>query len=169
VAKGLVFRLLVSSHLSIYMTDPFSVAGSAVGVVSLGLTVCKELISYVGHVKDRDLEVELISGRMEKLAEYLEQLQAIVNRVDSQTTTFGNNVTAIATSGIEACAAALRKIEAKLLSTTDPHNDTTFRGRARAWKTRLAYPFRRDDIVFLKDIVESVQQNLTTALQALQL
>jgi hypothetical protein len=151
------------------MTDPFSVAGSAVGVVSLGLTVCKELISYVGHVKDRDVEVELISDRMEKLAEYLEQLQAIVNRVDSQTTTFGSNVTAIATSGIEACAAALRKIEAKLPSTTNLHNDTTFRGRARAWKTRLAYPFRRDDILFLKDMVESFQQNLTTALQALTL
>jgi hypothetical protein len=151
------------------MTDPFSVAGSAVGIVSLGLTVCKELISYVGHVKDRDLEVELISGRMEKLTEYLEQLQAIVNRVDSQTTMFGSNVTAMATSGIEACAAALRKVETKLPSTIDPHNDTTFRGQARAWKTRLAYPFRREDILFLKDLVESVQQNLTTALQALQL
>lgn len=34
------------------MADPFSVAGSAVGVVSLSIQVCKDLVWYIDTAKD---------------------------------------------------------------------------------------------------------------------
>ena len=33
------------------MSDPFSVAGSAVGVISLGISVCQGLVTYCSQYK----------------------------------------------------------------------------------------------------------------------
>jgi hypothetical protein len=45
------------------MADPFSGAGGAVGVVSLGLTVCQGLLAYYGPFKHFILEVLPASRR----------------------------------------------------------------------------------------------------------
>ena len=44
------------------MGDPFSVAGSAVGVISLGLAICQSLISYYGSWKAYDDEIKSLNS-----------------------------------------------------------------------------------------------------------
>jgi hypothetical protein len=50
------------------MADPFSIVGSIVGVVSFGIKVCEELVTFIGHAKDGKSEMSQISSRMDDLA-----------------------------------------------------------------------------------------------------
>jgi hypothetical protein len=54
------------------MGDPFSVAGSAVGVISLGLTVCQGLLTYYGQFKAYDEEIRDVSNHNQKFREHVE-------------------------------------------------------------------------------------------------
>ncbi|KAL3469151.1 hypothetical protein BJX99DRAFT_265470 [Aspergillus californicus] len=45
------------------MADPFSIAGSTVGVVSLGLQVCNTLVTYCRSVKDADQDIQTIANK----------------------------------------------------------------------------------------------------------
>lgn len=49
------------------MTDPFSVATGALGVVSLGLTVCEGLISYYSAFKGQNQYLDDLTRRTEGL------------------------------------------------------------------------------------------------------
>lgn len=40
------------------MSDPLSVAGTAVGIASLGIQVCQGLIKYLQAVNDRNEEIK---------------------------------------------------------------------------------------------------------------
>ncbi|ORX95004.1 hypothetical protein BCR34DRAFT_608103 [Clohesyomyces aquaticus] len=141
------------------MADPFSVTGSAVGVVSLGLQICKDLIGYINTAKDATDQIAQISRQMEDLANNLERLQTIVSKLDPCHATTANG----ASSGIIACAEALQKIQRKL-APSERIEGSKFRQQFHDLKERLIYPFKQDDILFWKDMVESIQQNLHTAL-----
>ena len=147
------------------MADPFSVAGSAVGVVALGLEVCKGLAWYIGHVKDEKQEVSQIADRLDRLADILEKLRTILDELEPT----ADRSTFLPNAGLLACSSALNNIRLKLQPSIGGAQTQGVRQSVRYWKSRLAYPFRRDDLLFLKQMVEDVQQNLHTALLALLL
>ncbi len=147
------------------MADPFSVAGSAIGVVSLGIKVCEDLIRFTSHVKDGKDEVIKISARLDMLADILEQLQSTVTNVKQLTSNTSNNPD----FGITALATALDELRRKLPTSSRKDNITGSLGRLREWRQSLVFPFKRDELLFLKDLVQDLQQNLILALQALQL
>jgi hypothetical protein len=60
------------------MGDPFSVAGSAVGVISLGLQVCQGLASYINKYKSADKEMRDFKCRIEGLESILQGLRDIL-------------------------------------------------------------------------------------------
>ena len=145
------------------MADPFSVAGSAVGVVALGLEVCKGLVWYIGHVKDEKQEVSQIADRLDQLADMLEKLKTTLDELEPT----ADGSTLLSNAGLLACSSALSNIRLKLQPSIGGAQTQGFRRSVRYWKSKLAYPFRRDDLLFLKQMVEDVQQNLHTALLAL--
>jgi hypothetical protein len=147
------------------MADPFSVAGSAVGIVALGLEVCKGLVWYIGHVKDEKQEVSQIADRLDKLADILEKLKTALDELEST----ADGSTLLSNAGLLACSSALSNIRSKLQPPVRGAQTQGFRQSVRYWKSKLAYPFRREDLLFLKQMVEDVQQNLHTALLALLL
>jgi hypothetical protein len=147
------------------MADPFSIAGSAVGVVALGLEVCKGLVSYIGQVKDEKQEVSQIADRLEQLADILEKLKITLNELEPT----ADGSTLLPNAGLLACSSALNNIRLKLQPSISGSQTQGVRQSVRYWKSKLAYPFRRVDLLFLKQIVEDVQQNLHTALIALLL
>lgn len=143
------------------MADPFSVTGSAVGVVSLGIQVCRGLVWYIDNVREGKDKAVQISGRMEQLAGLLELMESVISKLDPSTST------AAMQAGIFACADALKKIKNKLL--VDNKSGSTFFQRLQNFKQRLSFPFKEGDILYLKDLVESIQQNLNTALLILNM
>ena len=139
------------------------VASSVVGIISLGLQVCQGLSWYIGHVKDEETEVSQISDRLDNLANILENLTNVLAKIESTTGSSSDTSNFLANVGIQACSTALSNIREKL-QVPSGNKMQGFRKAVKYWKSRLSYPFRREDLMFLKQMVESVQLNLNTAL-----
>jgi hypothetical protein len=61
------------------MADPFSIAGSAVGVVSLGITVCLGLFQYYSSCQDASSDVKALVTSLEGLICLLQMLQCTID------------------------------------------------------------------------------------------
>lgn len=147
------------------MAEPLSIAGSTIGIVSFGITVCKDLVAFIDHVKDGNSEKSQISRRMDQLANCLEQLQSVVDATKSP----DEDIISCADPAINACVTALERVREKLPSPSQKSGKGSFSSYMREWKTNLAYPFRRGELLSLKEMVEGFQQNLLVASAALQL
>lgn len=164
-------RTSLSAHFSnktvvgataLIMADPFSITGSAVGVVSLAIQLCKGLEWYVSGVKDAKDKAEQIAAEMEELANLLELLESIVAKVDPSHT-----VTATRT-GIESCADAIATIRKKL-KPGDQASDGGIKSSLKRLGKRMAFPFKEAEIEYWKGVLNTIQQSLQTALLALVL
>jgi hypothetical protein len=142
------------------MADPFSVAGSAVGVVSLAILACQGLVTYIGDVKDAKDRTTQISRHMDELAAHLERLESIMSKIEPSAYVTG------AEEGIVACAEAIKKIRDKL-SLDASAIETTLRTQWRDMKQKLWYSFKKMDIAYARGVIEFIEQNLQTALLAL--
>jgi hypothetical protein len=162
-------RTLLSSHFSsrtavgatfLVMADPFSITGSAVGVVSLAIQLCKGLEWYISGIKDAKDKAEQIAADTEELTNLLELLETIVAKVDpsqSVSTTL---------TGIASCAEAIATIKKKL----KPDNQAVDGGIKSSLKRlgkRMAFPFKEAEIEYWKGVLNTIQQSLQTALLAL--
>jgi len=142
------------------MADPFSITGSAVGVVSLAIQVCKGLEWYFSGVKEAKNKAEQIAAEMEELANLLERLESVIGKVDSS-----QSVSATRT-GIVSCANAIATIRKKL-KPDDQAGDGGIKSNLKRLTKRLAFPFKETDINYWKDVLNTIQQSLQTALLAL--
>jgi hypothetical protein len=146
------------------MADPFSVAGTAVGIISLGIQTCKGIVWYIDTAKDAKEKAERLRREVEQLADILESLETTVTQSDlSSTATLTVTVT-----GISACASALEQIKERL-GTRSSIGQSRIKTRIQIIKERLSYPFKEGELVYWKDALDHVQQHLQTALLALQM
>ncbi|KAI4653234.1 uncharacterized protein J4E79_008748 [Alternaria viburni] len=142
------------------MADPFSITGSAVGVVSLAIQVCKGLEWYLSGVKEAKNKAEQIAAETEELANLLEQLESVIGKVDPS-----QSVSATRT-GIVSCANAIATIRKKL-KPDDQAANSGIKSSLKRLTKRLAFPFKEADITYWKDVLSTIQQSLQTALLAL--
>ena len=142
------------------MADPFSITGSAVGVVSLAIQVCKGLEWYLSGVKEAKNKAEQIAAETEELANLLEQLEFVIGTVDPS-----QSVSATRT-GIVSCANAIATIRKKL-KPDDQAANSGIKSSLKRLTKRLAFPFKEADITYWKDVLNTIQQSLQTALLAL--
>ncbi len=147
------------------MSDPFSVAGSAVGVISLGITVCDGLVKFVDQIKHRKGELLKLEAWMDQLADLLEELQSITVKVKQSSSITSNSVD----TSITSIATVLEDLRSKLALSSKNYGNSNLTQRLREWKRNLTYPFKRDELLHLKSTVEGLHLNLILALQALQL
>lgn len=61
------------------MGDPFSVAASAVGVVSLGIQICQGLLSYYDGFKSFDRTIDSTCQKIENLRATFEICRELLN------------------------------------------------------------------------------------------
>ncbi|KAF4453929.1 hypothetical protein F53441_3454 [Fusarium austroafricanum] len=142
------------------MSDPLSVAGTAVGVASLGIQVCQSLVWYLQTVR----------GRKHDIAEHLREVQSLVS--------IFNSINGIlpkleqrSLPGSSAIRTCLHHSEGKLLELEEVLNN--LRGsphpKSSASKIRDAariviYPFRDGKVTSLRDSVQSLLDNLNLAI-----
>ena len=146
------------------MGDPFSVAGSAVGVISLAITTCQGVISYYNSWDIQDQSISDAKEKTERLRSSLSALEAVLPKISSSS--------AIAAE-VEKCmlscregTARLQKFLGKCRENAAPLN---FRDRLQNCRQRALFPFRQSSLDSLKEIVRDFEDNLGTALQVLQL
>jgi uncharacterized phage infection (PIP) family protein YhgE len=140
------------------MAEIFSTVGSAVGVVSLGIQISKGLVWFIEHAKDANDSVSQIQNQMDQLSSILEALESAIDKLQA---TDSKKATQ---AGVLACAGALEKIRTKLASVNGPKPS-----KKLSLKERLMFPFRQGKLSQLKEVLESVQGNLDTALMVLQM
>ncbi|KAF2447283.1 hypothetical protein P171DRAFT_483329 [Karstenula rhodostoma CBS 690.94] len=144
------------------MADPLSVGGSAVGVVSLGLVVCKELHSFISDVRTAADKAEDIRANLESLENHLERLETELGKLDPTTST------AAASADVVVCVNALNRIKQKLASTASG-SGSIIRQRLRSIKFHLSYPFKTDDLDYLRSLLKNIRDDLHLALQTVNL
>ncbi|KAJ4247488.1 hypothetical protein NW762_013165 [Fusarium torreyae] len=64
------------------MSDPLSVAGTAVGIVSLGIHVCKSLVSYLQSLEGRNQEIKAGLAEVEAVVSIFYSLNGILPKID---------------------------------------------------------------------------------------
>lgn len=138
------------------MSDPFSVAGSAVGVISLGLVACKELHSFIDDVKNAEDKAEAIRAGLDRLENHLEQLETVLSKLEP------TSLVAATSADIVACATALARVRRKLPDAASA-SGSMIRQQFGALKFRLSYPFKKGDLDYLRTLVRGIQQDLHTA------
>ncbi|KAL3455574.1 hypothetical protein BJX64DRAFT_294919 [Aspergillus heterothallicus] len=160
------------------MSDPFSVTGSAVGVASLGLTICQGFLAYYGPYKSFHDDINEIVSRIQSLSALLVMLQRVITESSASnawpsTSLATSPVTQqvhLATQNIDSCKKGLKQLE-KMLEKCHricpPGREKASRLRNKF--DRLLYPFRRETLVKLMDTVAWLQANVDTALQILQM
>ncbi|KAH7399645.1 hypothetical protein BKA66DRAFT_437177 [Pyrenochaeta sp. MPI-SDFR-AT-0127] len=142
------------------MADPFSASGSAVGVVSLSIQICKGLVWYIDGVKDAKDKAEQISTEVDKLRDLLELLESIVSNVDKTPSAVA------ARYGVISCADAINTIKSKL-GTAGPASSNKPQSGFKTLMRRLSFPFKEADIRYWKEVLHAIENSLQTALLAL--
>lgn len=147
------------------MADPFSVAGSAVGVISLGLNICQSLISYYGSWKAYDDEIKNLIYKAEGLKSTLHTLQGPLRELES---TNPSEILEVQ-SQVLACEAVIQKVRKRVRKCEEILPSSAFAYKLQVLGKKALYPFKRETLIWLRDTMEGLQANLNTAILMLQM
>ncbi|KAK7414588.1 hypothetical protein QQZ08_012523 [Neonectria magnoliae] len=147
------------------MSDPLSVAGSVVGIASLGITVAQGLINYYAAFQSQTSDVAHTTKKLSRLLDLLESLRQQLERRRSQAE--DSEILANMKSCMEDCKELIGDLETELNKFNQvPHQGT--RARFRATGSRLAYPFRQSTLQKLDEDVNDFISCLSFATNLLQ-
>jgi hypothetical protein len=139
------------------------VAGSAVGIASLGIQVCQGLLSYYDAWKSYDSDISGTYDAVTDLSKTLTILKTTLREeVDRE------RVGRVDTC-VKGCEDALLKLDEKRRSLQEYSQPEGLRQKMRSGLQRSWYPFRKETLAALKGSVTDVQERLKLALQVLQL
>ncbi|SCO87596.1 uncharacterized protein FRV6_11723 [Fusarium oxysporum] len=147
------------------MSDPFSVAGSAVGVISLGLQVAQGLFDYYAAFQGQKSDVAHTTKKLSRLLELLENSRKLLELRQSRAD--DHEILANMESCMKDCQELIRDLQAEL----DKFNQVPHQGIVaglRAAGRRIAYPFRQSTLQKLDEDVDDFISCLSLAMQLLQ-
>lgn len=150
------------------MADPFSVAGSAAGVISLGLAVCQGLLAYYGPFKLFHEQIDEVACRIAALDSMLKVLKTMLINARLLSASPTAPSTALAFDSILCCQEGLNRLK----KTLEKCNNTRLADNLIASKiqaNRMLYPFKRETLMALMETMSWLQANLNTSLQMLNL
>lgn len=140
-------------------------AGTIVGAVSLGITLCDGIVSYCHAWKHQDEEIRSLKTLCEELKRLL---HAIEQRTKYSPILVPDTVGKL-NDTIRACSnqgEAVLRLSEKYAP--GPAN-TTWKGKARESARKLKFPFEKKTLAELKDIMLAFRGNVDTALALLKL
>lgn len=142
-----------------------AVASSAAGLVSLGLTLCQELLKFYGSWKGAEEDVKRMYSSVEQLTKTLIYLRRSI-----QQSQFSRDVVARVEESIRMCKSGLMALQKKLVKITNAlQANRGWSHKLRSQFERALYPFKESTIVKLKEICSDLQGNLALALETLHM
>jgi hypothetical protein len=139
------------------------VAGTAVGIVSLGIQVCQGLLFYYDAWKSYDPDISSTYNAITDLSRTLTILKTTL-----QQETDRERVGRVRTC-VSSCDDAILELEKRRYSLQKYGQPEGLRQKMRASLQRSWYPFKKETIEALKANVAGIQGRLKLALQVLQL
>lgn len=163
---------IFSLHSPIYkivvlktMADPLSVVGSAVGIVSLGLTLCSGLVEYYSAFKHQNAEVDSLLEKLSLLAQTLQAAQPCLQGLRSA----HPNTTAQVTLCMDQCSRSISKLQHILQECRSAGSSSNVTEKIRTVFQRARYPFLKETLRSINQETAETQYQLNTALHVLQL
>jgi hypothetical protein len=139
------------------------VAGTAVGIASLGIQVCQGLLDYYDSWKSYDSDISSTYNAITDLSKTLILLRTTLHQQADE-----ERVGRVRTC-VKDCEDALLKLDKKRDSLQKYSQPEGLRQKMRSELQRTWYPFRKETLEALKASVTDIQERLKLALQVLQL
>ncbi|KAL9122532.1 MAG: hypothetical protein Q9187_000914 [Circinaria calcarea] len=147
------------------MADPVSAAGTAVGVVSVGIQVCQGLLSYYAAWKSYSGDITHLYSKIDGFKSTLENLETTLQTLSPQSTSATQNVI----EKIASCQNAIEKLREILGKCRSINVPQGIRGKVKMHGENALYPLRKGILQGLKTTIADLQDNLDSALQTLTL
>jgi hypothetical protein len=148
------------------MGEAFGVAGSAVGIISLGIQTAQGILWYYGAWKDRDDDISNMCASLNNLTETLKALQETVKPPALFSEIVKDNVE----KSINAFNKTLNKLEDELEKVKEPVLPKPgARSTIRRHVRRALYPFKEATLRKIQGVVSEARSSLTLALDVLKL
>lgn len=145
------------------MAEAFGIAGSAVGIVSLGIQITQGLLKYYGSWKGQDIDIAIICASLDSLSETLK----ILEKTTQPPTRFNKNIKDNVEKNVNAMSGAVRKLDDELSKFHDVESGARLAMRRHV--RRAFYPFKEETLNRIQRVVTEARLNLGLALQALQM
>ncbi|THV89302.1 hypothetical protein D6D26_09801, partial [Aureobasidium pullulans] len=145
--------------------------GTAVGVISLGIQVLEGIVDYYGAYKDYGDDIASLCTSSVALLQTLQYLQVQLDRKGSTPDDFRAHILASiyqCNDGLQRLRKKLNKIKAEPM----PADGNLLRNIQRQATNQLrkaTYPFKCSTLAKLRETVQDLRDNLSLALQALEL
>ncbi|GAW12985.1 hypothetical protein ANO14919_023610 [Xylariales sp. No.14919] len=146
------------------MGDPVGVAGTAVGVVSLGLQVYGGLKQYLDDFNSRDERVAKTLAYLEQLKEALDIINAATQSLRTQQQAPADTVL----SCLRSCLAEMQALQTKMQE-FGPSQQINLKGKMKEIKKKLEYPFQISVIEEIGKNLERITSQLLLAIHGLEL
>lgn len=139
------------------------VAGSAVGIISLGIHVCQGLTQYYGSWKGAPKDVAQMCKSVQNLEETLKVLKVTIRDegVATQAETGVQN-------SIDACTVSIDELQGELIRVQEVKGSSIW-SKVHGQGRHLLYPFRESTLLKLKGIAAEIRENLSLAVDVLHL
>lgn len=140
-------------------------AGSVFGLLSLNIQCCEGLTSYYSHYTSYNDEINRTLQHIDELTIICRNLEhELQGRV--QTTEPASHQ---AIRLISSCNHHIQKLEHVLSQCRTTQLPENFTAKAQAFRAKALYPFRKKTLQSLHETVSSVQRDLGSALQTLEM
>ena len=148
------------------MAEALGVAGSVVGIVSLGIQLTQGLLKYYGSWKDQDNVVEEMCISLDNLSASL----MVLEKALQPPARFDKSVKDSVEKNINAMHGTMQKLEDELCKVRDAESPKNgVRSAMRRHVRRAFYPFREETLSKIQRGVAEAHRHLDLALQVLQM
>lgn len=144
------------------MGDPFSVAGTAVGITSLGIQTCQIIHKFYAQYKGFHDDIDSLLRQVQGLKGLLESLRHIKERIDSADYEPSSQLHL----HLKACEEALSALEQMAHKCNTAKEAKGIKARMQDARKRSLWPYRKETLVELQVVLTRVQNNLNLALQS---
>lgn len=141
------------------MADPFSVAASVAGILSLGIESCKLIVKYCDDFHGADDQIESIALKAGGLLSTLQQIDTLLKETDGVHPKIADDIREKILQN-ETWVTKINERVARLSMATS----SGFSDKLRATAKKAAYPLKKSSLVDTVEILHGLQMNLHTAL-----
>jgi hypothetical protein len=137
------------------------ITGTAVGVISLAITVFGGLINFYSAWKDQDSNIRTTYLQLENLTATLQQLQLALAKQDTDSA-----AAAQVNRCLEACRAGIDRLSRKLDKIRQ--NGPPRHGQLSSLVRSATYPFKESTLMKLRETVSELREQLNLAVNVLE-
>ncbi|KAL9602876.1 MAG: hypothetical protein Q9219_001572 [cf. Caloplaca sp. 3 TL-2023] len=147
------------------MADPFSVAGSAVGIIALGLKVTGELVKFYTAFKDQDSDVARVLRELSGLEMIFKSLNDTLSSRCSKLEE--QEMVQQTESTINGCLGLIHELQHEMKLFNEPASGV--RAKIKKAGKLVTYPFQKSTLEKLRENIAAIEDNVQLALQCLNL